>query len=361
MSLTIADHPPMTALQTDDERWQAVLERDRARDGEFVTAVLTTGIYCRPSCPARHPFRQNVRFYDDPQGAERAGFRPCLRCRPREVSAQRQLAQAAREWLDAHPAERTNLTELAEAMGVSTSHLQRTFTREIGVSPRAYQASLRLETAKRQLRDGAGVTQALYDAGYGSSSRFYEQAGAELGMLPASYRKGGAGVTIAYVIEPMAGGSLLLAATDRGVCAATLGDDVGELEAALRAEFPLAEIRRDAGSEHPVLAATVEQLRRGSGAVAPLDVAGTPFQRNVWAALRAIPAGDTRSYGDVAAALGQPGAVRAVASACAANPVAVLIPCHRVVRADGESGGYRWGAERKRALLAAERRSRIPA
>lgn len=345
------------AANAADARWDAVLARDSAQDGQFVFAVVTTGVYCRPSCPARRPHRQNVRFFDDPSGAERAGFRACRRCHPKEVPAQALLADKARAWLDAHADERTTLANLADELGVSPSHLQRTFTRAFGVSPRAYQAALRLDAAKHNLRQGHEVTYALHAAGYSSSSRFYEQARAELGMPPATYRRGGAGVTIAYTVVPHPTGHLLLAATAHGVCAASLGEDQARLERGLRDEFPHAVLQPDPTLSNRFLRAAVAEVRGDAPDAVALDADGTPFERQVWSALRTVPAGETRSYRDIAVQIGRPGAARAVAAACAANPVALLIPCHRVVCADGEPGGYRWGVNRKRALLAAEVRT----
>ena len=355
MSTAMANYEQQeSTARVDDERWNALVERDRAQDGQFVFAVITTGVYCRPSCGARRPLRQNVRFFDAPERAERAGFRACRRCHPKEVTAQAMLATNARDWLDAHTGERTSLSELARELGVSPSHLQRTFTRAFGVSPRAYQAAQRLDSAKRSLRRGHDVTYALHEAGYGSSSRFYDQARVELGMPPATYRQGGAGVAISFTLVPHLAGLLLLAATEHGICSASLGDDAAALEAALREEFPQADLTPDHTAEHEVLAAAVAQLRGSASTPVMIDAVGTPFQRQVWGALRTIPAGEIRSYANLAAQIGRPDAIRAVAGACASNPVAVLIPCHRIVRADGEPGGYRWGVDRKRALLASE-------
>jgi AraC family transcriptional regulator of adaptative response/methylated-DNA-[protein]-cysteine methyltransferase len=341
-----------------DDRWQAVLQRDHRRDSEFVFAVCSTGIYCRPSCPARRPRPENVRFFRDAAEAERAGFRACRRCRPRaKATAQEELVAKAMAWLDAHVEERATLSRIAEVLGVSAGHLQRTFTRIAGVSPRAYVAARRLEVAKSRLRDGANVTSALYAAGYGSSSRFYDQARDALGMTPATYRRGGTGMTIDYTTADSPLGRVLVAATGQGICMISIGDDAAVLEAALSKEYPRATIRRDDDALFPLLAAVLGHLvQRKPLTALPLDVAGTPFQRKVWQALRAIPEGERRSYGEVAVSLGSPLAARAVANACAANPVAMVIPCHRVVRGDGELGGYRWGIDRKRALLAAEER-----
>ncbi|MCC7023397.1 MAG: bifunctional DNA-binding transcriptional regulator/O6-methylguanine-DNA methyltransferase Ada [Thermomicrobiales bacterium] len=352
-------HDTNTIPAIDDERWQAVLRRDGNRDGEFVFAVDSTGIYCRPSCPARRPRPEHVRFFSSPSAAERAGYRACRRCRPHATTTLREdLAARAAAWIDEHLDERQTLARMGEALGVSPGHLQRSFTRAMGVSPRAYAAARRLETAKAEMRAGADVTSALHTAGYGSSSRFYEQANSALGMPPSSYRRGGEGMTIRFGTAASAMGRVLVAATELGICAASIGDNDGALEAALRSEFPRAAIARDDEAVRDWLDAMLEHLRQRRGIVAlPLDVMGTPFQRSVWRALRAIPEGERRSYAEVAAEIGKPSAARAVAAACAANPVALVIPCHRVVRGDGGLGGYRWGVERKRALLNAEERA----
>jgi AraC family transcriptional regulator of adaptative response/methylated-DNA-[protein]-cysteine methyltransferase len=342
---------------TNDGRWQAVVSRDPSQDGAFVYAVRSTGIYCRPSCKARRPRPENVRFFDGPAAAERAGFRACLRCRPRSATTpQEELVSRATAWLDAHSDERATLMELAVTLGVSPGHLQRTFTRLIGVSPRAYAAAKRLEATKSNMRDGADVTTALHRAGYGSSSRFYDQSRDTLGMAPATYRNGGAGMSIAYATGDSPVGRVLVATTERGICSVSIGEDDETLASALAAEFPRATIRRDeaAGS---LVSAVIDFLQdRKPLPAVTLDVAGTPFQRRVWSELQTIPAGERRTYGQIAEQLGSPGAARAVASACAANRAAVVIPCHRVVRADGQEGGYRWGAGRKRALLVSEQR-----
>jgi AraC family transcriptional regulator of adaptative response/methylated-DNA-[protein]-cysteine methyltransferase len=339
-----------------DDRWQAVMNRDRSRDGEFVFAVSTTGIYCRPSCPARRPRRENVSFFADPATAERAGFRSCRRCRPNAVaSSQEELVARAITWLDAHIEERVTLPRLAAALGISPGHLQRTFTRVTGVSPRVYAAARRLESAKSQLRDGADVTSALHAAGYGSSSRFYAQARSALGMTPTSYKRGGEGMTMNYATTDSPIGQILVAATERGICAVNIGEDDAALERSLTAEYPRATIRRDDDALRPYMGAVLAHLRdRTSLSALPLDVVGTPFQHEVWQALRTIPIGERRTYGQIAATLGNPKGARAVARACATNPAALVIPCHRVVHGDGSSGGYRWGADRKQAILANE-------
>jgi AraC family transcriptional regulator of adaptative response/methylated-DNA-[protein]-cysteine methyltransferase len=344
---------------SDDDRWQTVLRRDRGRDGDFVFAVTSTGIYCRPSCPARRPRLEHVRYFSDPAAAERAGFRACRRCHPRaRVTAQEDLVARATMWIEEHLDERQTLGRMAGALGVSPGHLQRSFTRATGVSPRAYAAARRLETAKSEMRSGADVTSALHAAGYGSSSRFYEQAKAALGIPPATYRRGGEGMTIRFGTAASALGSLLVAATERGICAVSIGDDDSALEAALRAEFPRAIVERDDEAVRDGIDAVLGYLQHRSAiATLPLDLGGTPFQQDVWRALRAIPRGQRRTYAQVAADIGKPGAARAVASACAANPAALVIPCHRVVRGDGGLGGYHWGVERKRALLDEERQA----
>jgi AraC family transcriptional regulator of adaptative response/methylated-DNA-[protein]-cysteine methyltransferase len=345
-----------TSTTRSDDRWQAVMDRDCGRDGDFVFAVSTTGVYCRPSCPARRPRRENVRFFTDPASAERAGFRACRRCRPKAVaSSQQELVGRAITWLDAHVEERVTLSRLATALGVSPGHLQRTFTRIIGVSPRMYAAARRLESAKSRLRDGADVTSALHDSGYGSSSRFYAQARSALGMTPTSYKRGGEGMTMNYATTDSPLGQILVAATERGICAVSIGEDDSALEQSLAAEYPRATIRRDDDALRPYVDSVLAHLQdRTSLSALPLDVVGTPFQLEVWQTLRTIPAGERRTYGQIAATLGNPKGARAVASACAANPAALVIPCHRVVRGDGGSGGYRWGAQRKQAILANE-------
>ena len=354
MSVTVLNSPQ--SRPGDEARWIAVQQKDRASDGSFVYAVLSTGVYCRPSCPARRPRRENVRFFANPGAAERAGFRACRRCQPRATVAPHDaLVARAMAWLEEHREERVTLPRLAAALGVSRSHLQRTFTRVTGMSPRSYLAARRLDDAKSRLRAGADVTRALYGAGYGSSSGFYTQARAGLGMTPSSYRRGGEGMEIAFGSTESPFGHVLVAATRRGVCAVSIGEDAASLEAGLRDEYPRAAIRRDEDAVRPYVDSVLAHLTdRKPMSALPLDVPGTPFQRRVWQALREIPVGERRSYGEVAAALGAPGAARAVASACAANPVAIVIPCHRVVRGNGAIGGYRWGAARKEALLVYE-------
>ncbi len=339
----------------DDRRWQRVLARDARADGLFVTAVRSTGIYCRPSCPARHPLRKNVVFLPSPDSAERAGFRPCRRCRPREVDAQKQAVQTACRYIEAHLDERLTLAEVAGRVHLSPFHFQRTFKRLMGVSPRQYAAACREAAFKRGLKKESHVTRAVYTAGYGSPSRIYEHA--RLGMTPTAYRRGGQGMTIRYAIADSPLGRLLVAATEAGVCFVSLGDSDKALEAALRGDYHAAEIRRDDAGLEAHLAGVLQRLDGGSPhADLPLDIQGTAFQKQVWDALRAIPAGETRTYGEIARSIGRPAAARAVGHACGANPVAVVVPCHRAVGSGGRLTGYRWGLERKKKLLQIESR-----
>ena len=334
--------------------WGAVIARDRSYDGVFVLAVRTTGIYCRPSCAARTPRRENVCFYPTPQEAEAAGFRACKRCQPNAQAADAALVEQACRYIDAHAAERITLADLGAALYISPHHLQRTFRRVLGISPRQYQDARRREQLKAGLKAGAGVAEAIYGAGYGSSSRIY--AGSPLGMTPATYQKGGEAMAIQYTIAPCSLGLALVGATERGVCAVSLGDDPAQLEAELRADYPTATITRAGEALAATVAALLEHIDGGGGHLdLPLDVRATAFQRRVWEALQAIPAGETRTYSEIAAAIGHPGAARAVGSACANNRVSILIPCHRAVRADGGLGGYRWGLARKEELLRRER------
>ncbi|MEO7040507.1 MAG: bifunctional DNA-binding transcriptional regulator/O6-methylguanine-DNA methyltransferase Ada [Gemmatimonadaceae bacterium] len=347
--------------ETEDSRWNAVVARDRAQDGEFVYAVATTGVYCRPSCASRRALRKNVSFFADPGAAEQAGFRACLRCEPRaSASAAERVITRALAYVEAHLDEPHTLTDIARAAGMSATHLQRTFKRVVGVSPRQYAAALRGDRLKSHLRAGATVSRATFDAGYGASSRAYEAAAMQLGMTPGAYRRGGAGVQIRYMTAPTAVGRLLVAATDRGVCAVTLGDDDPTLENALNSEYPRATRTRVRGGKgnddlRGWLADVAAHLEGAEAELAILlDVAGTPFQQRVWGALQRIPYGETRSYSQVAVSIAAPSAARAVASACANNRVSIVIPCHRVVRQSGALGGYRWGTERKERLLTRE-------
>jgi len=340
-------------------RWRAVLDRDRRWDGRFVFAVRTTGVYCRPACPARRPRRENVVFFALPEAAEQAGFRSCRRCRPRDIGAadprMAMVRRACRLLEDGERAEPWRMPELAKAVGVSARHLLRTFKDALGVTPREYAEARRLARFKGRLRKGDSVTGALYDVGFGSSSRLYEDAQGRLGMTPATYRRGGRGMRIGYTIADSPLGRLLVGATERGVAAVSLGGDDRALETALRAEYPHAEIHRDdTGLRTWVSRVLAEVAGTELCSDLPIDVQATAFQHRVWQELRAIPRGQTRSYSEIARRLGQPTAARAVARACASNRVALVVPCHRVVEAGGGLGGYRWGVEKKRALLARE-------
>jgi AraC family transcriptional regulator of adaptative response/methylated-DNA-[protein]-cysteine methyltransferase len=339
--------------------WEALETRDTHMDGVFFFAVITTGVYCRPSCPSRRPRRENVIFFQRRDAAERAGFRACLRCKPereRTRDAQSELVEKICRYLERHLDEAVTLDGLGRELQLSPFHLQRTFKAATGITPRGYADFCRLESFKGGLREGRPVTTALYDAGYGSSSRLYERAASQLGMTPTAYRRGGAGLEIRYDILDTPAGMLLVAATGKGVCAIQFGDSAEGLEEAVRAEFPAAGLERDAAFLSP----WAGQLRAHLGGRLreldiPLDIQATAFQRRVWEYLQSIPYGRTESYGEIAQRIGEPRAARAVARACAANPAAVAIPCHRVVRGDGEMGGYRWGAGRKRKLLGMER------
>jgi len=350
---------PATDLDaTDTVRWQAVCARDAAADGKFYFAVVTTGVYCRPNCAARPPKRENVRFYDTIAAAEAAGFRACKRCRPTGRSIADTQADAVRHACRLIDAAETPplLNELARAVGVSPFHFHRVFKAVLGVTPKDYAAARRLERLKRELDDGTPVAQAIYGAGYGSPSRLYETTHATLGMTPATFQQGAKGKRIDWTVTPTALGPLLIAATPDGVCMIAFGADAAALKQQIEARFPAATLSRaDAALAGHVTAIASYIATPSQGLSLPLDVQGTAFQRRVWRALQAIPPGRTASYGEVAATLGQPGAARAVARACATNDVALAIPCHRVVGADGRLSGYRWGVERKRALLEGEK------
>lgn len=342
----------------DSTRWAAVQRRDPAADGEFLYSVKTTGVYCRPSCAARPARRENVAFHADPAAAEAAGFRACKRCRPNGPSrAEAQatvIAQACRVIDSAE--ELPDLDTLAAGAGMSRFHFHRVFKSVTGVTPRAYAAARRGERVRAALARGAGVTEALYDAGYNTNSRFYAESAERLGMRPSAYRDGGKGAVVRFAVGDCSLGAVLVAATDRGVCAILLGDDPESLVRDLQDRFARAElVGADAAFEATVARVVGMIDAPGRSLDLPLDVRGTAFQQQVWDALRRIPTGRTASYLDIAAAIGRPSAVRAVAQACGANALAVAIPCHRVVRSDGDLSGYRWGVERKRELLKRER------
>jgi AraC family transcriptional regulator, regulatory protein of adaptative response / methylated-DNA-[protein]-cysteine methyltransferase len=347
----------------DERRWNAVLARDAAHDGEFVFAVSSTGVYCRPSCAARRPRRENVQFFPAPEQAEQAGYRACLRCRPRSMSgnAQPDGVKAICRFIEQHLDEPLTLARLGKEFRQSPFHLQRCFKAVLGITPREYADSCRLRSLKRNLQAGDSVTRAMYDAGYGSSSRLYEKTASQLGMTPDKYRRGAIAATIRYTCADSPLGRMLIAATDRGVCAIQFARSDGELLEGLRREFPFAARKSDDGGLRDWAGALLKHMKGGeldsSSSVSlslPLDIRATAFQRRVWTYLQSIPFGATRSYSQVAKGIGRPSAVRAVARACATNPVAVAIPCHRVVREDGSMGGYRWGIGRKKALLEME-------
>ena len=353
--------------------WHAVQSRDRAADGAFVYAVRSTGIYCRPSCPSRKPRREQVVFFPLPEAAEQQGFRACRRCRPRAINLRdprtASVARVCRE-IDARIREEEGgdheagltLAALSRAAGMAPHQLERAFRRVMGITPRQYADAQRMRRLKSNLRKGDDVTTALYDAGFGSSRGLYERAPSQLGMTPGTYRQGGAGMQIHYTIVDSPLGRLLVAATDRGISALYLGEKDAPLKAALQKEYPRAEIDSDTGGSRNLggwVSKILEHLRGKEPHLdLPTDVQATAFRRRVWEELKRIPYGATRTYSEVARAIGRPRAIRAVARACATNPVSVVVPCHRVVRADGNLAGYRWGLGRKRALLEHESAAR---
>ncbi|MCW5751013.1 MAG: bifunctional DNA-binding transcriptional regulator/O6-methylguanine-DNA methyltransferase Ada [Alphaproteobacteria bacterium] len=340
----------------------AILARDSRADGRFVYAVRTTGIYCRPGCPSRRPKPGNIRLYPGWREAEEAGYRACLRCHPKEQPEQSPTLQAigrAAEAIRRHVGEGEegppSLEQLARHAGLSPWHLQRVFKREVGVSPREYADALRLDRLRATLREGQGVASAVYGAGFGSASRVYERADRLLGMTPATYARGGAGARIGFAIRDCSLGKLLVAATAKGICKVALGPSDAALRRELVADLPRAEIVPDEAGLGPALDACLAILAGREPPVSlALDLRATAFQWRVWQELQRIPRGETRSYREIAVAIGQPQAARAVARACASNPAALVVPCHRVVREDGGLGGYRWGIRRKETLLAAE-------
>jgi AraC family transcriptional regulator of adaptative response/methylated-DNA-[protein]-cysteine methyltransferase len=348
----------MSTVQQPDlnptQAWRQVLARDAS--ASFVYAVASTGIFCRPSCPSRRPTPENVRFFADAAGALAAGYRACKRCAPLgEVPEAATVARLCR-YLAANRDRTVTLTDLARIAHSSPFTVQRKFTRVLGVSPREYQAQLRASQVRRGLSEaGASVTDAIYQAGYSSSSRFYEQAAENLGMSPTRFREGGLNETIRFATAPCELGLLLVAATERGVCSVMLGEDAAELEELLRRQFRAANIVPDAAGLTNQVAAVLAAMTDHPAPGIPLDIRGTAFQARVWQALRQIPRGETRTYAEVAQAIGQPTAVRAVARACASNPIAIAVPCHRVIGSDGALTGYRWGVERKKKLLGMER------
>lgn len=344
-----------TAWATDTERWDAVTRRNAEADGAFFYGVRTTGVFCRPSCASRLPRRENVQFFASADAARAAGYRECKRCQPGGLPRELEVVNRACAVLDAAAHERLTLAQLSDAVHLSPFHLQRLFKRLVGVSPRQYQAARRAAALRDALQRGTGVTRASVDAGFGSPSRLYDSAGVELGMAPSVYRRKGAGLVVRYASAPTALGYVLVAATDKGICRIAFGDEPAALADELRAEFSNAKLTEDPARLAPFIARVEAYLRGEQERVElPLDIAATAFQQRVWDALQRIPYGETRSYSQIAEVVGAPRAVRAVASACASNPVALAIPCHRVVQKGGALAGYRWGLQRKAALLAAE-------
>lgn len=352
--------PGYSAPSLDDTRWAAVIARDAAFDGRFYYAVETTGVFCRPSCPARRPNRANVGFHDTAEDAESAGFRPCKRCKPGGPTLVERHAGRVREAcrLIEAAADAPKLDDLAAAVGLSPYHFHRIFTAALGVTPKAYAIAQRNKRVRDELGRSATVTQAIYGAGFNSNGRFYAASSQVLGMTPSEFRSGGSAMEIKFAVGACALGAVLVAASEKGVCAILLGDDPEILLNSLQDQFPRARLLggdRDFERLAAKVIAFVEAPRGGLDL--PLDIQGTAFQHRVWEALRRIPVGATASYADIAEAIGAPKSVRAVARACAANRLAVAIPCHRVVRTDGSLSGYRWGIARKRALLAREETS----
>jgi len=343
------------SYSNDEARWEAVASRNKGAAEVFVFGVRTTGVYCRPGCASRTPRRENVRFFATPDEAEGAGLRPCKRCTPRGGEDPRAAAVARACALIGAAEEPPTLGQLADVAGMSAFHFHRVFKAATGLTPADYARARRDERLRAGLQSASSVTAAIYEAGYGSASGLYGDGAAALGMQPSAYRAGACGERISYAVAESSLGPVLVAATARGVCAIEFGERAEQLPARLAARFPNAELVAD----DPAFSATVASVAAlvetpARGLELPLDIQGTAFQQRVWAALRAIPPGSTASYAEVAARIGQPGAARAVAQACAANGLAVAVPCHRVVRGDGALSGYRWGAERKRALLERE-------
>lgn len=352
-----------------DRCWKAVLARDNGEDGRFYFGVVTTGVFCRPSCRSRKPLRRNVRFYETPQEAQRDGMRPCLRCQP--LRAADVSSGAARMWklcdyIRRHSDEPLTLADMSRRSGLSRFHLQRTFKSVVGVTPKQFQQSCRLARFKKALRERESVTEAIYEAGFGSGSRIYERVDTRLGMTPTEYRAGGQSISITFVDVETPLGLMMVGATDRGLCFVQFGESADQLAGALRREYPAAAL-------HPMAKPYPREFRRWMDALRnhlrgsqpsldlPLDVRASAFQLKVWKYLESIPYGEVQSYGEIARGIGRPRSARAVARACASNPVAVVIPCHRVIRSNGELGGYRWGLHRKRALIDNERKMKAQA
>ena len=340
-----------------DPRWQSIVTRDQKADGKFFYSVKTTGVFCRPSCAARLARPENVSFHETCADARTAGFRPCKRCKPDEASLaeqQREKIAAVCRFIESAEEERT-LQELADFAGLSTYHFHRLFKSITGLTPKGYASAHRSKRMRKELERGNSVTEAIFEAGFGSSSRFYEKTNGVLGMTPTNFRQGGAKVEIRFAVAECSLGSILVAQSDRGICAILLGDEPDELARDLQDRFPNADFKGGDKEFERLVAKVISFVETpGIGLDLPLDVRGTAFQQRVWQALRKVPAGQTVSYSELAERIGSPKAVRAVAGACAANKLAVAIPCHRVVKNDGAISGYRWGVERKRALLKRE-------
>ncbi len=343
----------------DRERWEIVSSRNTDYDGTFVYAVRSTGIYCRPSCPSRRPRRDQVAFYPLPEAAERDGFRSCKRCKPETMNGgdpQIERVRSVCRYIDENPGENPTLAQLADVAGLSPHHLQRTFKAVLGITPRQYADARRLDHFKRELGNGASITGAMYGAGYSSTSRLYERASGQRGMTPATYKKGGRGAHMRFSIADSPLGRVLIAATERGVCAVYIGEDDDYLISELNQEYHAAAIDRDEAALGRWVEAILDYLSGKQRALdLPLDVVATAFQLRVWELLCSIPYGETRTYSEMARELGSPRAARAVGRACATNPVSLVIPCHRAIRADGGLGGYRWGLDRKERLIEQER------
>ncbi|WP_238324599.1 bifunctional DNA-binding transcriptional regulator/O6-methylguanine-DNA methyltransferase Ada [Pseudacidobacterium ailaaui] len=349
----------MGGIQVWEQAWQMVESRQASADMLFVYAVRSTGIYCRPSCPSRRPSRASVEFFATCELAECAGYRACKRCLPNQQRPEIRILTMACDYIEENLDCTIQLKKLGSILGLSAFHSQRLFRKYLGISPRQYQQARRMERFRQRLLGRDSVTTALYEAGFASSSRLYESAEAHLGMTPTEYRKGGRDITIHYTIVDSPLGKMLVAATELGLCAIAFGSLASELEDELASRFPLATLQRDTEGLGVTVQKILAQMTEHPVALElPLDVRATAFQRRVWEALRRIPRGETRTYSQIAQEIGQPRAIRAVARACAANPVAVVVPCHRVIGSDGTLTGYRWGLERKKTLLELERSSR---
>ena len=349
---------------SDELKWEAVTRRDAASDGKFLYGVMTSRVYCRPSCPSRLPLRKNVRFYDDATSAERDGLRACRRCRPLDTTMKDRMVERIRSvcrYIDGHAGERLTLATLSAKAHLSAFHFQRTFKDVIGITPKQYVEAARVRALKTNLRQGRSATDAAYDSGFGSGSRVYERVDTRLGMTPKQYREGGKGTAISYAVSETPLGLMMIGATDRGLCFLQFDASRSKLLERLTLEYPSAQVtemnsKRNAHFEAWMKALGEYLAGNGEQLDLPLDVRGTAFQMKVWNYLQRIPYGHVQSYAEVAQAIGAPKAVRAVANACASNHVALVIPCHRVIRGDGTLGGYRWGLDRKRTLIDTERR-----